>query len=517
MVATPLSLDYLERSPDAGVESESDALRLRSQLLKLKKSLAATDRVVVDLIEEWQEALEECERCERKALKLRREADEQDLQLHEWRQTAAECFRQVSLKLSSEALNLHWHTAPFVAIEHQQALQLQCWLLDGRTWRSVRLAIGGGALVYTRETRAVLPPRRARRVQVTVELDWIDEARADGDVIVTSGCCGVEPRWQWTCLLSPAGREICRRDAIVFCCETELGMDFWTRELHNAKGLPPPLRATSQYNLLALPQPASPDGHGWSRSPDGAAAALPQPSFEDPAPQRQRWRFPSRSGASAQNDNARAMPPQMQISNAPPLARGMPPTMLPTPEGPNTGPMRPPALLSPDAGGSAGITRFAADGSLRPVGADGLASPTQDVDLDARNFVTGGTSSLPRSMSSPRSVPPAAAAGGARPDRPAPPALHSAPDRPMMPNAPTARDSRPPPIMAPRGPPNPGGGAGRVPTRMQPPPPPPLRNRQESSPPRFAGPGGANAGHPAPPRRNTPPLPPPPARPPQRT
>lgn len=208
-------------APDTGVESESDALRLRHQLLRLKKSLADTDRVVVELIEDWQEALDECERCERRAIRLRREADEQELRLHEWRQTAAECFHQVSLKLSSEALNVHWHTAPFVAIEHQQALQLQCWLLDRRTWRPVRLAIGGGCLTYSWSRRSIFT-QRPTRVQVSVDLDWIDEARGDGDVIVTTGCCGVEPRWQWTCLLGPAGREVCRRDALVFSCETEV-------------------------------------------------------------------------------------------------------------------------------------------------------------------------------------------------------------------------------------------------------------------------------------------------------
>ena len=45
---------------------------------------------------------------------------------------------------------------------------------------------------YTRQTRSVLT-RRTSRVQVALNLEWIDEARADGDVIVTSGCCGVEP------------------------------------------------------------------------------------------------------------------------------------------------------------------------------------------------------------------------------------------------------------------------------------------------------------------------------------
>ena len=224
---SPLSL----ASP--GVETENDALRLRNQLLALKKSLVDTDGIVVDLIEEWQEAIEECERCERKALQLRRAAEDYDLRLHEWQQTAAECFRQVSLKLHSEALNLHWHTAPFVAIEHQQALQLQCWLLEGRRWVSVRLTVGGGALVYTRQTRAPLT-RRTRSVEVTISLDWIDEARADGDVIVNAGCCAVEPRWQWTLVLSPAGREVCGRSMLVFNCETEIGMDFWTCLLYTS-------------------------------------------------------------------------------------------------------------------------------------------------------------------------------------------------------------------------------------------------------------------------------------------
>ena len=206
------------------------------------------------------EALEECEKCERKAQRCRREAEEQDLKWHEWRQTAAECFRQVSLKLSSEALNVHWHTAPFVAIESQQALQLQCWLLEGRRWVSVRLTIGGGALVYTRQTRSVLT-RRTSRVQVALNLEWIDEARADGDVIVTSGCCGVEPRWRGR---ASSGRRAVSSAAATSSSSAARRSSAWT--FGRASFIRPRAAAASPCDL-AVPPPsryadAAADAHG---------------------------------------------------------------------------------------------------------------------------------------------------------------------------------------------------------------------------------------------------------------
>lgn len=238
--------DIIPRSPNTSVAepvSEADALRLRKALRHLKSSLTVTDKEVVALIEEWQEALEEAERCEARSAKHRAQAEELDARMFEWRQTAAECFHQVSTKLSSAALDVHLHTAPFVAIDQQQALQLQCWLLEGRAWKPIRLAIGNGYLVYT-QTKKSLFTRRTRRVQVSLELSSIESARADGDVLLPLGpcCSGVEARWQWTCVLGASGRALYnnRRELLVFSCESELGMLFWTRELHIAKGLPPP-------------------------------------------------------------------------------------------------------------------------------------------------------------------------------------------------------------------------------------------------------------------------------------
>ena len=49
-----------------------------AKLRQLKASLGQTDKEVVVLIEEWQDALDECERWERRAIRLRREADDRD-------------------------------------------------------------------------------------------------------------------------------------------------------------------------------------------------------------------------------------------------------------------------------------------------------------------------------------------------------------------------------------------------------------------------------------------------------
>lgn len=219
--------------------SSGEALRLRTALVSLKDSLETTDRDVIVLLEEWQEALDDCDTCEAHIAKLSERIREQDERLRELRQTAADCFRKVSLRLTGAAHDVHIQTAPFVTIQHQQALQLQCWLLEGRSWREVRLALTGGQLVYTKHTRSVYTGRK-RQVQVVLELDWIDGASVDGDVLIRTSCCGIDPRWQWSCHLSAAGREIVRRDALVFCCETEAGMDFWVRELYTAKGMVQP-------------------------------------------------------------------------------------------------------------------------------------------------------------------------------------------------------------------------------------------------------------------------------------
>ena len=211
-----MMVERQHQSPIAAVEtSESEALRLRKALRHLKDSLTTTDKDVRDDIEEWQEALEEAERCEKQAYKLRVKADELDVQMEEWRQTAAECFQRVSQKLTSAALDVHLHTAPFVTIDQQQALQLQCYLLEGRSWVPIRLAIGNGCLTWTKHPKSPFT-RRARRVQMSLDLSYIDAARADGDVLTQLSCCaGVEVRWQWTCLLSPGGRDICKRELLV--------------------------------------------------------------------------------------------------------------------------------------------------------------------------------------------------------------------------------------------------------------------------------------------------------------
>ena len=116
------------KSPSAALStttSSGEALRLRTALVSLKDSLETTDRDVIVLLEEWQEALEEAQDCEKKSAELRAKADELDMRVYEWRQTAADRFQQVSAKLSSAALDVHLHTASFVAVDQQQALRVK--------------------------------------------------------------------------------------------------------------------------------------------------------------------------------------------------------------------------------------------------------------------------------------------------------------------------------------------------------------------------------------------------------
>ena len=219
--------------------TEGEALRLRRALADLRSSLESADKEVIVLLEEWQEALDDCDSCEAHIAKLQDRIRYQEIRLRELREVAASCFRKVSLRMTGAAQEVHIQSAPFVTIEHQQALQLQCWLLEGRSrWREVRVALSGGQLIYTRLTRSAFT-RRKRHVQVAVDLAWIDGASADGDVLVGTSCCGVEPRWQWSIRLSAAGRDQLKRDVLVFCCETEAGMGFWANEINALKGRPP--------------------------------------------------------------------------------------------------------------------------------------------------------------------------------------------------------------------------------------------------------------------------------------
>ena len=255
-LASPATWPLAQSTMALAEPAEYDALRLRQALHSLRVSLQDKDKEVVELVKDWQEAVDECERCDRKAIKLRKLAEECDLRHEEWRSYAQECFLLVSQRLSMAAQL----AAPFVMLEQQQALQLQCWLLARRGWIPVRLTIGSGALTYTITSRSAVT-RRTRKLQVAVPLEGVDSARIDGDILVHSGCCcGVEARWQWTCLLAATGREICQQPALVFACESESGMEFWARELHSAKQLPPPpsLRVAhpQQLSFAGLAEPA---------------------------------------------------------------------------------------------------------------------------------------------------------------------------------------------------------------------------------------------------------------------
>ena len=206
-------------------QCEADTMRLRHALHHLHLHLREADSEVKELIKNYEKTIHLAEKDERRAMKLREEANECDADADWHRRKAWYLLQLISSKLASTAMNMHVQTAPFVQIEHQQALQLQCWLLEGRRWRQVRIKVGDGLLVHTRVARAAFSRRRILK-QMSIELSWIEATRADGDVIIKTGPCSVEPRWQWTCLLSPAGKQACKKEELVFCCETVCG---WTR------------------------------------------------------------------------------------------------------------------------------------------------------------------------------------------------------------------------------------------------------------------------------------------------
>lgn len=202
-----------------GPTHESDALRLRRALHRLRLNLQEADSEVIEMLEEWQETTESCEKAQRKAVKLRAEADELDADAEWTRQKASYLFQIISAKLATTAHNVHMQTAPFVQVADQQALQLQCYMLIGRKWRTIRLKLGEGLLVYTRVTRSLFT-RRQKLNQVSIELGWIESTRAEGDVLINMGLCAAEARWQWACVLNPLGREHLKANELIFCCES---------------------------------------------------------------------------------------------------------------------------------------------------------------------------------------------------------------------------------------------------------------------------------------------------------
>ena len=214
-----------------GSASEHDCLRLRRALHSLRLNLQTTDREVIELLEEWQDCLERVEKAEKKRARLCNEVETITSDIDWHRHKADDLFQSISSKLSSTAHSVHLQTAPFVQIEHQQALALQCWQLHGRWWRLVRIAIGNGQLVITRTSRSMFGSQST----LAFELEAIEVARADGEVTTSSGCCSSQARWQWTCLLSAAGRDRWKMSQLVFSCDTEAAMHFWPREIYSAR------------------------------------------------------------------------------------------------------------------------------------------------------------------------------------------------------------------------------------------------------------------------------------------
>ena len=246
--------------------TEGEALRLRRALADLRSSLESADKEVIVLLEEWQEALDDCDSCEAHIAKLQDRIRYQEIRLRELREVAASCFRKVSLRMTGAAQEVHIQSAPFVTIEHQQALQLQCWLLEGRSrWREVRVALSGGQLIYTRLTRSAFT-RRKRHVQVAVDLAWIDGASADGDVLVGTSLWG-GATLAVSIRLSAAGRDQLKRDVLVFCCETEAGMGFWANEINALKGRPPAPAARAPRAAVGGGGCVPPDADGLHRQP----------------------------------------------------------------------------------------------------------------------------------------------------------------------------------------------------------------------------------------------------------
>ena len=311
-------------------------------------------------------------------------------------------------------------------------------------------------------------------------------------------------------------------------------MDFWTRELHTAKGLPPPLRATSQYHLpLGTPtQQQMPMGAAMGGVPtaDGKAVGGRR-RFKFSAPSFGGFGGPRRQdgGLSREEENAAMAKAMARVGPGgdrdarfmDPPGSMLPPHTLPTPIMPPPTPDNslglrrgPPAsflspgAMAPGATSPGGVTRFAADGSCvseQPILAQSPAAI--GVDLDARGAAPVAAPAMPPPMpppstkppppmprpgnvmppQSPRSggLPPPGMSPGARLGPP-PPRLGT-PDRPP-----------PPPLGINRGPPSGGGGPPALPNR--PPPmgrPPPAGGRGRG----LGSPAGRGFGAPPPPGR----------------
>ena len=341
---------------------ESDALRLRRALHKLRINLENADSEVMEMLEEWQEEAEACEEKEQLAAKHQARADELDAEADEHRQRAAKLFQVVAAKLASTALTAHVQTAPFVHIEKQQALQLQCWVRHGKRWLPVRLMVGDGHLTYTRVSRSFWTLRETVQ-QHSIGLKCIDMTRAEGNVLINTGLCSVEARWEWACLLSAEGRQQFQSDKLVFGAETEAAMHFWAREVAVAR------MYLDKYGDAVR----SPGGRGLP--PHFLPATPPHFLPAQPHPDANAYAVPGAYTASATTPLPAMTPsrPRPTGSDKPPRATR--PTALPPPEPPVPSSVLPP----PDADarvsvepGQAGesLSRLApSDQSLTPLSA----------------------------------------------------------------------------------------------------------------------------------------------------
>ena len=356
-------LDFFSSHDEiTGPTHESDALRLRRALQRLRLNLQEADKEVVELLEEWQEEAEACEEKEQSAANHQARADELDAEADEHRQRAAYLFQVVAAKLASTALTAHVQTAPFVHLEHQQALQLQCWVRLGKRWLPVRLKVGDGHLTYTRVSRSFWT-RREIVQQLSIGLDRIDSTHEDGERLINTGMCSVEARWQWACFLSAEGRQQFQSDKLVFGAETEAAMRFWAREVDVAR--------------MYL------DKYGPVRSPGGRVLS---PHFL-PAPPQHALPAPPRPDANAYavpgayTASATTPLPAMTPSRPRPTGRDKPPratrpTALPPPKPPvPSSLLQPPdadarvAVEEPGQAGESLSTLAPADQTLTPLSA----------------------------------------------------------------------------------------------------------------------------------------------------
>jgi len=302
---------------------ESDALRLRRALQRLRINLEDADSEVMEMLEEWQEEAKACEEKEQLAAKHQARADELDAEVYEHRQQAAKLFQDVAAKLASTALTVHVQTAPFVHIEKQQALQLQCWVRHGKRWLPVRLMVGDGHLTYTRVSRSFWTLREIVQ-QHSIGLKCIDMTRAEGEVHINTGLCSVEARWQWACLLSAEGRQQFQSDKLVFGAETEEAMHFWAREVAVARMYldyyGDAVRSPGGRVLLPhfLPAQSRPDANAYAVSGAyTAAATTPLPAMT-----------PSRPRPTGRDKPPRATRPTALPPPEPPV----PSSVLPPPD-----------------------------------------------------------------------------------------------------------------------------------------------------------------------------------------